>query len=101
MRVYDTKGKVERLNIQLHNVVFAYTSPLYYNMDRRLLIEGVDGVTVNEYLYLEGGHCSCFNFNETTWDAIVYTRDELLKLATAEHNKTHPFWIGVRNYFGK
>ncbi len=77
MRKYEIGNKDD---IKLHNVVFACTSKRYYDMDRLLLLEGMPDTKWTEYVLVEGYHCSCYDFDDCTWDATVYTEEELHKL---------------------
>lgn len=82
-----------------HNVVFAWTSDQDYDMERLILLEDLPGIDhFDGYVVLEGSHCSCFGFDETSWDAVEYSREELQKLSAAEYNLAHPFWQMVRKY---
>ncbi|MDI0267863.1 hypothetical protein QIW52_17875 [Clostridioides difficile] len=87
------------LKLNPHNVLLSYTIPEDYEMGRSMLLEGVSSLSYNEYLLLEGGHCSCYGFDETEWSAIVYTKEELIKLANANYNRESKFWNMVLNYF--
>lgn len=80
------------LEIKPHNIIFAYTSEPDYEMERRILLE----IKYNEYVILEGGHCSCYDFDDTEWEAIQYDSEELAKLANAEYNSRDLFWEQVR-----
>lgn len=77
MEKYDLKKE----NIKLHNIVIAITSKPDYEMSRWLLLEDLDNLKYNEYVVVEGYHCSCYGFDETEWDAIKYTQEELMKIA--------------------
>lgn len=99
MKLFGKGNVINNLELKPHNILFSWTSPQDYEMVRYMLIEDIDGLDHNEYLLLEGGHCSCYGFDETDWDAIVYTKDELLKLANAEYYYDNSFWIMVRDYF--
>ncbi|MCM4101069.1 hypothetical protein ND433_12485 [Clostridioides difficile] len=97
---YFGKGKMlNDLKLKPHNVLLSYTTPEDYDMGRSMLLEGVSTLSYNEYLLLEGGHCSCYGFDETEWSAIVYTKEELIKLANADYNRKSKFWNMVLNYF--
>ena len=86
MRKYK-EGKLNKLQLQPYNIVVAQTSAPDCEMDRQILLEELEGLEYGEeYVLLDGGHCSCYDFDETEWEAIVYTREELLKLADAEYN---------------
>jgi hypothetical protein len=81
------------LDIKLHKIVCAYTTNPDYEMDRLILLENA----YDSYVVVEGSHCSCYDFDETEWEAIEYTEEELKKLASADYYKNHPFWSMVRN----
>lgn len=91
MRKYQ-EGKLNKLNLQPYNIVVAETSEPDYDMSRCILLEKLEGLDYGEYVLLEGYHCSCYDFDETEWDAIVYTKEELKKLAHAEYNQENKFW---------
>ena len=90
MKKYDIKGKI----ILPHNILYASTSPLDYSMDRIILLEDLSDIEYDEYVLLEGGHCSCFGFDETEWDCTLLTREELIKII-----KENPW--GLRNNLKK
>ena len=50
-------------------------------MSRWLLLEDLEDLKWNEYVIVEGYHCSCYDFDETEWEAIKYDREELVKIA--------------------
>ena len=100
MRNYDLKDK----SIQLHNVLFATTSPSDYEMSRLILLEDMPDLNWNEYVLLEGYHCSCYGFDETRWDATVFTEEELNKLMEAEQygdlrKELEEFWKKYRSRY--
>lgn len=76
MEKYNIKGK----KIELHNVLFATTSERDYEMVRLLLLEDMPDTEYGEYVLAEGGHCSCYDFDETEWDCVKITDDELNKI---------------------
>lgn len=76
MKSYDLKGKDV---VKLHNILYSITSKVDYEMERLILLEGSYNDTFN-YLLIEGSHCSCYDFDETTWYATELTQDELIKL---------------------
>jgi hypothetical protein len=90
------KVNYKELDTKLHNIICAYTTDPDYEMSRYILLE--DCSVCNGYIVVEGGHCSCYGFDETEWDAISYTADELEILANAEYNNNHPFWELVKRY---
>ena len=77
MRKYEIKNKDD---IKLHNIVFAYTTPQDYDMERLLLLEDMPNTKYGEYVLIEGHHCSCYDFDDCNWDATVYNMEELKKL---------------------
>ena len=78
MKKYNLKNKAD---IKMHNVLFATTtSEKDYEMKRLLLLEDMPDTDYNEFVLVEGYHCSCYNFDETDWDCIKLTKDELNKL---------------------
>ena len=98
--------KVESINTNLnnmvikpHNILFAWTSEPDWEMSRIIVLENLEDVIgYDEVLVLEGGHCSCYDFDETSWDGIAYTKDELRKLANADYNKNDLFYQMLAKY---
>ena len=78
MEKYDLKLD----KVKFHNIVIATTSEPDYEMNRFLLLEDLEDTSYGEYVVVEGYHCSCYGFDETVWDAIKYTEEELYKIAT-------------------
>lgn len=74
-------------DVPLYKVLFAVTSEPDYEMSRILIVE--DYPDYDDYAVVEG-HCSCYNWDETAWDATIYTKDELLKVLTN--------WLGRGTY---
>jgi hypothetical protein len=72
------KVEWKTLDIKPHHIVVAWTSEPDYEMSRLILLEK----EYNVFIVLEGSHCSCYDFDDTEWEAIEYTKDELTKLAT-------------------
>ena len=72
---------INDLPVNLSNVLFCTTSNLDYSMDRIILCEHLPDCEFGEYVLINGGHCSCYNFDETVWNGTVYTGSELVKLA--------------------
>lgn len=99
MRDFGRGSMLNNLELKPHNIIVACTSEIDYEMDRVMLINGIDGLN-GEYLVLYGGHCSCFDFDETEWNATAYTKRELELLATAPYNLKNDFWKMVRIHFG-
>jgi hypothetical protein len=101
MRVYN-EVNLNNLEVKLHNIVLTHTSNLDYEMERIMLLEGIVGLKeYDEYLLLEGFHCSCYDFDDSKWEAMVYDKKELLSLANAEYNKNNQFWKMVKSYFNE
>lgn len=77
MEKYNLKNKTD---IKMHNVLFATTSERDYEMKRLILLEDMPDTNDDEFVLAEGYHCSCYDFDETDWDCIKLTKDELDKL---------------------
>lgn len=75
------KYNLKKNDIKIHNIVIAYTTAPDYEMSRYFLLEDMKDLKYNEYLIVEGYHCSCYGFDDTRWEAIKYTKEELLKIA--------------------
>lgn len=93
MEKYDLKLS----NIKFHNIVLAITSEPSYEMWRYLLIEDLEDLRYDEYIVVEGSHCSCYGFDDTKWEAIKYTKNELLTLA--EKRITENCWAKEEKRF--
>lgn len=66
-------------DIPTWKIALVATSDHDYEMDRTMLVE--DYPDYGDYTIVSGGHCSCYDFGETKWDATKYTSDELKKVA--------------------
>ena len=77
MEKYDLK----KGEIKFHNIVIAITSEPDYEMERWLLLENLKDIKYGEYVVVNGYHCSCYNFDDTDWEATKYTEEELKKIA--------------------
>jgi hypothetical protein len=99
MRNYKGE-RFSKLDLQPYNIVVAKTSMPDYEMSRKILLEKLEGLEYGEYVLLEGGHCSCYDFDETEWDATVYTTEELTKLASPDYNQNDKFWELVKIIIG-
>lgn len=93
MEKYDLKKE----DIKLHNIIIANTSEPDYEMSRWLLLEGLPNLKYNEYVIVEGGHCSCYDFDETIWDAMKYSEEELVKIANDRVSTNH--WYSAEKEF--
>lgn len=104
MRNFTLKNRaLNNMDIKPHNIVAARTSTIDYEMDRQILLEDVDGLDYSQgehFLLLDGSHCSCYDFDETDWNATAYTIDEIKSLALADYNQRDLFWQTVREYLG-
>lgn len=76
MRTY----RINEKEIKPHNILYCVTSEMYYEMERLMLLEDMPDTESGEYVLVEGDHCSCYGFDDTCWDATVYTGDELVRL---------------------
>lgn len=95
MRNFENANRFKNEGIKPHQILVAITSEPDYEMDRNILLTDIDGLEHDEYLLLEGSHCSCFDFDDTDWNGIVYNSDELRKLANSDYNKNNIFWKEV------
>ena len=98
MRNYDMKN----VKVELHNILFTTTQHYYYEANRLLLLENMPNTEFCEYIMVEGYHCSCYGFDETKWDATVFTAEELDKLMEKDHyddlrKELREFWNRYRN----
>lgn len=82
MEKYNFKDK----EIKLHNILFATTTKPDYEMSRFILLESLEDINYNEYVLVEGYHCSCYDFDDCKWEAMKYTEEELVKLAESKIN---------------
>lgn len=62
------------------NIAIVVTSEPDYEMDRVMLVE--DYPDYQDFTIVQGGHCSCYGFDEVQWEVITYTKEEAIKLAT-------------------
>ncbi|EGT5649372.1 hypothetical protein [Clostridium botulinum] len=86
------------LDIKPHNIVIAHTTEPDYEMGRQILLEFEDDED-DKVVILEGWHCSCYDFDDTEWEAIEYTREEIIKLANADYNADSQFWKQVKKFY--
>lgn len=89
---------INNLNIKPSNIIVCYTTPVDYEENREMLLEDVEG-TNGGFLVLEGGHCSCYSWDEVSWYGTLYEYEELKKLAMADFNRRSTFWHLVREHF--
>ena len=95
MRNFEDANKFKKEGIKPHQILITITNDSDYEVERKLLLQDIEGLKCDEYLVLEGNHCSCYDFDDTLWTGTVYVRNELYKLANAEFNKNNIFWKEV------
>lgn len=103
MEVYSLKDKAFDIKkIGLHNIVFSVTSDHDCEMERWFLLEDLEDLKYNEYVIVEGFHCSCYDFDDTNWEAIRCTTEELIKLSNEKlkfvTGKEKEFYLLVYDY---
>lgn len=75
--------------IDTWRIVCAAQSEPNYSEDRQILYYGGNEGDYHgngPFIVLDGGHCSCYDWEEVEWDATEYTRDEILTLAKSKIN---------------
>lgn len=73
--------------IETWRIVCAAQSEPNYGEDRQILLYGGDRDGYHNggpFVLLDGGHCSCFDWEDVEWDATEYDRDEVLALARSK-----------------
>lgn len=90
------KFDLDNFKIEPHHILVAQTSYPDYEMSRDILLE----IGWDSYVIVRGYHCSCYGFDDTDWDAIEYTLEELRKLADAPYNETDFFWQQAKKQIG-
>lgn len=66
----------------MHSILFAATSERDYEMSRILVAE--DWPEYGNLTVINGSHCSCYGFDDTTWYATVYdSREEIQNVMLA------------------
>ncbi len=78
-----TKELLSKMNA--HNILFATTSELDYEMSRVIILEDIG--QYRNYYVVNGSHCSCYGFDETEWDITEYTKVEIITLANTVWSK--------------
>ena len=76
----EMENNFDLRRIPPHNILFVVTSERDYDMSRIILAE--DTPNFGDYVLIDGGHCSCYGFDETSWDAMFLNADELEKVLT-------------------
>ena len=95
MEAYNLKTS----DVKFHNIVIAVTSEPDYEMNRWILLEDLEDLKYGEYVVVEGGHCSCYDFDDTQWHAMKYSKEELIKLAELRISENH--WYKEEKEFYK
>lgn len=92
--------------IKTWRIICAAQSEPDYSEDRQVLIYAGENTWDDEYMLLDGGHCSCFDWDEVDWNATVYSREELEALARSKadggcyYESERMFWAMVRMALG-
>lgn len=77
--------KIKNFNfgwVPQHSIVVAVTTESdCCDMERYVLAEHQP--EYGDYTLIRGGHCSCYDFDDVEWDAIVYSEEELIDLMAA------------------
>jgi len=64
--------------IELHKLLFVATNEEDYDGTKEILLGYYD----RKFILIGGWHCSCYGFEDTEWEAMQYTWDELRLLAS-------------------
>lgn len=83
--------------IDTWRIICAAQSEPDYSEDRNVLIYGDEYPYKDSYILLTGGHCSCYDWDEVEWEAVEYTKAEILKLA--EKNSTESYYLYERRFW--
>lgn len=73
--------------IETWRIVCAAQSEPNYSEDKQILLYGGNEGDYHgngPFIVLDGGHCSCYDWEEVEWYATEYTRDEILRLAKSK-----------------
>ena len=89
---------LKKEKIMFHNIVIANTSAPDYDMSKWLLLEDLEDLKYNEFVVVEGGHCSCYGFDDTEWEAIKYSKEELLKIVEDRMSKRSYYIEEIKFY---
>lgn len=92
--------------LPLYSILFAETSEPDYEMSRTIILDP-DNLPEEIYsqvdfkniiIVIEGHHCSCYDFCETEFDAMGYTKEEFLKLCDGSYSN-NSIWQKSKEYF--
>lgn len=91
--------------IEPWRIICAAQSEPDYSEDRQILYYASERDTYHNggpFVLLEGGHCSCYDWEDVDWYAIEYTRNEIEALANSKvngdgcyHKSEKKFWESV------
>ena len=88
--------------IKTWRIICAAQSEPDYSESRQILIYAGEDTWERRYMLLDGGHCSCFDWEDVEWDAVEYTEEELLALAESKkdgegcyYDSERLFWQSV------
>lgn len=73
--------------IETWRIVCAAQSQPDFSEDRQILYYGGERSDYHgngPFVVLDGGHCSCYDWEDVEWDAMEYTYDELVRLAESK-----------------
>jgi hypothetical protein len=70
-------NKFDINSIPIHKIIFTLTSEEDYSMQRLIVAE--DFPKLGDFIILYGSHCSCYDFDETEWDATIVSEEEEIK----------------------
>lgn len=71
--------KVDLKDIPLTDIVAVVTDEPDYEMSRIMYVD--DWPEYGDHTIVEGGHCSCYGFDDTEWTGVSYTSAELKDVA--------------------
>ena len=72
--------RLRKDQVRVESVVICVTTGYEYFKYRYVLLEDLNDLKWNEYVIATANHCSCYGFNDTEWNAIKYTDEELRDL---------------------
>ena len=82
--------------IPQHSIAVAVTTEADYEMQRWILAENQP--EYDQHTLVHGGHCSCFGFDDTEWEATIYEDDEFKALMQAWWRRDEYFNYNEKNF---
>lgn len=92
-------------SIEPWRIVCAAQSEPDYSEDRQILYYASERDDIHSdgpFVLLDGGHCSCYDWEDADWDATEYARDEIDALAKSKvggygcyYESERKFWESV------